>query len=116
MESQSWPPRAPIPPLIPELHASNVPPITRQVNRTRSAARAYSLPNVDLMIGSVLKTDDYAVEFNGATLDLEQNRPERPAGIHTDSVVVRPTVYARLSEVLPTSPSVTVAVTIPLGV
>jgi hypothetical protein len=49
------------------------------------------------MILTVFKMDDYSLKFDGPTLDLEQNLPEASPGIHTDSVVIHPTIYVSLS-------------------
>lgn len=46
------------------------------------------------MVLAVFKVDYHSLEFNGPTLDLEQNRPVAPASIHADSVVIRPTRIA----------------------
>jgi hypothetical protein len=77
-------------------------------------------PNVDPMVLAVFKMDDHAIELNAASLDLKENLSEASARVHTDSVMVCPTVDVSLSQVLPASPAVAIAspvtITIPLGV
>jgi hypothetical protein len=105
----------PISLLVPELDASNSASVTRQIDGARSAAGANSLSNVYIMVAAVLEVYDHAIEFNGAIPDLKQNRPKRPAVIHRDPVVIRPSVYVRLSEVLPSAAAIAITIAISIS-
>lgn len=106
--------RAPIFLGIPDLDASNSPPVTRQVNCPCRIASPDSIPNLDIRVGAVLEMHDKSLELNGAILDPKLDRPERPAGIHRNLVVIVPTIYMRLSEAFPSALSL-ITVT-PLGI
>jgi hypothetical protein len=113
-EYQSRSARAPIFLAIPELDASNSPLVTRQVNCPCRIASPDSIPNLDIRVGAVLEMHNNSLELNGATLDPKLDRPERPAGIHRNVVMIVPTIYMRLSEAFPSALAL-ITVT-PLGI
>ena len=115
IQLHSWP-APPISLLVPELDASNSTPVTRQIDGTRSAAGGDSLSNVYVLVAAVFEMYEHAVEFNGAVPDLKQNRPKILAVIHSDSVVIGPSVYVGLSKVLPSTAPIAITIAIPLGV
>jgi hypothetical protein len=105
-------PAAPIPLFIPELDASYPTPVAWEVNGAGSAARGDSVSNLYLMVAAILEMHDYAIELDGAPLELVQNRPEGPACIYRDSVVIRPAVHVCLSQILPSSAPITISISL----
>ena len=113
-EYQSRSARAPIFLAIPDLNASNSPLVTRQINCPCRIASLDSIPNLDIRVGAVFEMHNNSLELNGTTLDPKLDRPERPAGIHRNVVMIVPAIYMRLSEAFPSALAL-ITVT-PLGI
>jgi hypothetical protein len=109
---------APIFPAIPDFDATNSALVPRQVNCPCRAAAPDSIPNLNIGVGAVLEMHHHALDLNVATLNKKPDRLEPSAGIHTNGVMISPTIYTRISEAFPPAiiSSISIVSITPLGI
>jgi hypothetical protein len=108
----------PISPAIPDFDAAYSALVTRQVNCPCRAAAPNAIPNLNLGVGAILEMHYHALYLNVATLNKKPYRPEPPARVDTNAVMIAPAIYTRISEAFPPaiiSPIPIVSAT-PLGI
>jgi hypothetical protein len=118
IEYQLWSASAPVFPAIPEFDAANSALVTRQVNSPCRTAVPDSISNLNLGVVAALEMHHHALDLNVTTLNEKPDCSKSPAGIHTNGVMIAPTIDTRISKTFPTviiSPIPIVSIT-PLGV
>lgn len=109
---------APISPAIPDFDAANSALVPRQVNCPCRTPAPDSIPNLNLGVGAVLEMHHHALDLNVATLNKKSDRPESPAGIDTNVVMIALAIYTRISEAFPPAiiSPIPIVLTTPLGI
>jgi hypothetical protein len=109
---------APIFPAIPEFNAANSALVPRQVNCPCRSAASDSIPNLNLGVSAVLEMHHHALDLNVAALNKKPDRSEPSASIHTNGVMILPSIYTRISEAFPPAiiSSIPIVSITPLGI
>jgi hypothetical protein len=88
---------------IPELHAANSATVTGKVNHPGLALIGDSIPNLKLVVLTVIEVDNNSLELDVPTPDPKLNLAERSAVAHENPIVILPSVDSCATEQFPSA-------------